>query len=66
MCLDLIHSAGLLAMPLAAWVAMFAWAYWPTWRQLVHAWSTQADYSHGFLAMPLARGWRFLPATSNT
>ena len=52
--------AGLLAMPLAAWVAMFAWAYWPTWRQLVHAWSTQADYSHGFLVMPLALVFLYL------
>jgi exosortase len=29
------------------------WAYWPTFGQLVAQWSSQADYSHGFLVIPL-------------
>ena len=30
------------------------WSYWPTLGQLVATWSSQADYSHGFLVLPLA------------
>lgn len=30
------------------------WAYWTTLDQLVSLWSNQADYSHGFLVVPLA------------
>ncbi|MCA9169126.1 MAG: exosortase/archaeosortase family protein, partial [Planctomycetales bacterium] len=33
---------------------VFFWAYLPTARELIHIWSTQADYSHGFLVVPLA------------
>ena len=32
----------------------FLWAYWPTLLELVHAWNTQADYSHGYFVIPLA------------
>lgn len=32
----------------------FLWAYWPTLVQLVHAWDSQPDYSHGFFVAPLA------------
>lgn len=38
----------------AVLVAVFVWAYWPTLRQLVHAWETQPDYSHGYFVVPLA------------
>jgi exosortase len=30
------------------------WAYWPTLTELIALWSGQADYSHGFLVVPLA------------
>jgi hypothetical protein len=30
------------------------WAYWPTLTGLVEAWQSVADYSHGFLVVPLA------------
>lgn len=30
------------------------WAYWPTLVHLVRVWQEQADYSHGFLVVPLA------------
>lgn len=32
----------------------FLWAYWPTWRALVHAWNTEPDYSHGYFVLPFA------------
>ncbi len=32
----------------------FCWAYWPTWVQLLNAWSNEPDYSHGFLVLPFA------------
>src|SRR6476659_1506473 len=31
-----------------------AWAYWPTLRDIVSAWSNEPDYSHGFLVVPVA------------
>jgi exosortase len=42
---------GLIAIVL---VAAFAWAYFPTLVGLVHTWSVEPDYSHGFLVLPLA------------
>ncbi len=33
---------------------VFAWSYWPTLSNIVHTWSTVADYSHGFLVLPVA------------
>jgi len=30
------------------------WAYWPTLRNMVHAWESQPDYSHGYLVIPIA------------
>ena len=38
----------------AALGATFLWAYWPTLVEMVHAWNTQADYSHGYFVVPLA------------
>jgi len=32
----------------------FVWAYWPTALKLMHAWNTEADYSHGYLVVPVA------------
>jgi exosortase len=43
----LLGSLGLLAVA-------FMWAYWPTFGQLIRLWTDQADYSHGFLVIPLA------------
>jgi exosortase len=46
--------------PAAWWWALgglllcFVWAYWGTWRELAEAWTREADYSHGFLVVPLA------------
>ncbi len=43
------------ALPgLAAILACFVWAYWPTLTELTRQWWTQPDYSHGFLVLPLA------------
>lgn len=39
---------------LAAIAASFIWAYWHTLTELFQRWSTQPDYSHGFLVPPLA------------
>lgn len=36
----------------AALVAVFAWSFWPVLVELVHAWQSEADYSHGFLVVP--------------
>ncbi|MFM9066945.1 MAG: exosortase/archaeosortase family protein [Planctomycetota bacterium] len=30
------------------------WAYWPTLVEMVGAWEREADYSHGYLVVPLA------------
>jgi exosortase len=47
----------------AVWATTFAavllagigiWAYWPTIRGILSAWSQDPDYSHGFLVVPLA------------
>lgn len=41
----------------ASWVVLIgvvAWSYWPTLSEMVHAWETHADYSHGYLVLPLA------------
>lgn len=40
-------AGGLLA-------AAFGWSYWPTLVELVEAWQTQPDYSHGWLVVPVA------------
>lgn len=34
--------------------AVFLWSYWPTIGTLVRAWEEQADYSHGYLVVPVA------------
>ncbi len=38
----------------------FLWSYWTTILELVKLWTTQADYSHGFLVVPLALGFLWL------
>ena len=38
----------------AALTVAFAWAYWPTFLELVAAWERSPDYSHGYLVVPLA------------
>jgi len=34
--------------------AAFLYSYWPTVGELVRTWDTQADYSHGYLVVPMA------------
>lgn len=34
--------------------AAFVWAYWSTFSGLVQVWESEADYSHGYLVMPIA------------
>jgi exosortase len=34
--------------------AVFVWSYWPVWLDLLYQWNSVADYSHGFLVLPLA------------
>ncbi|TWT97591.1 tetratricopeptide repeat protein [Botrimarina colliarenosi] len=60
----------------AALIGLGCWAYWPTLHGVVDAWSSNADYSHGFLIIPLvvlllwttradgppAENWRTSPA----
>lgn len=38
----------------ALFAAVFAWAYWATFAELIDRWISVADYSHGFLVVPLA------------
>ena len=35
-------------------LAAVMWAYWSTLAEMVHAWSRQPDYSHGYLVLPIA------------
>jgi exosortase len=39
---------------LAGLAALTAWAYWPTFTQLVHLWNTDDGYSHGYLVPAFA------------
>ncbi len=36
-----------------AMLAVMLWAYWPTLSEVMAAWNSQPDYSHGFLVAPL-------------
>lgn len=38
----------------AVLLATFLWSYWPTLVGMVSAWDREADYSHGYLVVPLA------------
>jgi exosortase len=40
-----LSTAILLLLP----VVFFSWAYWPTFLDLANAWSTNPQYSHGYL-----------------
>jgi exosortase len=44
----------------AAFAALFLWSYWSTFTYLVERWLNVADYSHGFLVIPLALGFLWL------
>lgn len=44
----------LLAVGVTLVVASCMWAYWPTLQRVVSAWERIADYSHGYLVVPLA------------
>lgn len=48
------RTALLLSGSLVA--VVFFWSYWPTLTHLVSRWNAVADYSHGFLVVPLALG----------
>ncbi len=41
------------AVVAALLVAAFAWSYWTVCGELVHAWNTEPDYSHGWFVVPL-------------
>ena len=43
-----------IAVSCAAMLVAIGWAYWPTLVNMVHAWESQPDYSHGYLVAPLA------------
>src|SRR5262245_51816003 len=50
-------SAEMLQAPLVCGVLVLAaglWAYWPTLVTIVTMWNQVADYSHGFLVVPVA------------
>ncbi|MHB8901513.1 MAG: archaeosortase/exosortase family protein, partial [Thermoguttaceae bacterium] len=36
---------------------VFLWSYWPTLLDLVNRWNNEADYSHGYLVVPIALGF---------
>jgi exosortase len=40
------------------------WAYWPTLVEIVKVWNREADYSHGFLIVPLAIVFLFVRRAS--
>lgn len=48
------RSTGWIAGGIAMLLTVSVWAYWPTLLNLVGIWRDQADYSHGFLVVPLA------------
>ena len=35
-------------------VVALIWSYWPTMTNVVNAWESQPDYSHGYLVIPIA------------
>jgi exosortase len=45
---------------LGALGAAFAWAYWPTLQATVDVWGRNADYSHGYLVVPIALAFLWL------
>lgn len=51
-------STGTGALPLIvggiALLGAFLWSYWPTLVEIVERWSSEPDYSHGFLVVPLS------------
>lgn len=48
-------SATRQVLPIAVvLLAAFCWSYWPTILNLVHAWNSDPDYSHGYLVVPFA------------
>src|SRR5882757_3591962 len=34
--------------------SLLLWAYWPTIRNVCAAWTSNADYSHGFFVVPIS------------
>lgn len=38
----------------ACLASVFVWSYWPTLHELSEIWSREADYSHGYLVIPLS------------
>ena len=43
-----------LLIALAVMSLLTLWAYWPTFLWMEEQWRTEADYSHGYLILPLA------------
>ena len=39
---------------------VFVWSYWPTFAYLLERWYNVADYSHGYLVIPLALGFMWM------
>lgn len=48
-----VGGKGLVASAIALLAAVM-WAYWPALQEIVAAWNSNPDYSHGFLVAPLA------------
>ncbi len=48
------RAVPLYAIGAAVLAAITIWAYWPTLVELVNAWDTEPDYSHGYFVIPLA------------
>lgn len=38
----------------AALLGTLGWSYWPSLVEMANAWESQADYSHGYIVLPIA------------
>ena len=45
--------SGAAAVSLSLLTVAFAWSYWPVFGELIGAWNSQPDYSHGWFVVPL-------------
>ena len=48
------HRSPLPAVAAAILAPVVIWSYWPTLVRMVSTWSSEPDYSHGYLVIPIA------------
>lgn len=44
----------LICLQISAIVVVFVWAWWPAFGDLLKTWTSDPDYNHGFLVLPVA------------